>query len=411
MRRILFFLLLGMLAFVPVAAQANEGDSVREASEEGSLYVSLLTCSPGKEAYTLYGHTGIRVRNLRDDTMDVVFNYGMFDYSSDNFVYRFVKGETDYELGVEPMDYFVSRYIGRGFTVSEQELNLTDGEKSRLFELLRISYRPENRIYRYNCLYDNCTTRARDVIEKAVGEKIGSDRKGLSLTYRQLIHRFTHESPWTQLGIDMVFGAEADRRTTMYTQQFIPSVYMHDVDSMWIVDAAGVRRPFVRKTSVWNPVCEMEDVPSCPLTPRQAFWTLLVAAVVLSFIELRGRLRCLWLDVLLFSVQGVAGFLVAFLFFFSEHPTVDSNWLIAAFNPLVFVMIPNVVYLEKTKKPMLAWKGRDVLELANVAVLVFTLLLFCLPLQWINSALLPLVLTLFIRSCLRLYRAGRVSAR
>ena len=151
--QLLTFILLASMS-MPVAADDFHADSAT---------VSLLTCSGGREVYEQYGHTAIRFNNNRGT--DITFNYGVFDFNTPDFVYRFIKGETDYQLGIEPFEYFRSSYARRGSEVREQVLNLTSDEKVRLFQSLCVNFQPENRIYRYNFFYDNCTLRARDMIE------------------------------------------------------------------------------------------------------------------------------------------------------------------------------------------------------------------------------------------------------
>lgn len=136
-----------------------------------SIQFSLLTCAPGNEIYALFGHTAIRYQNFSRG-VDLVFNYGMFSFNTPHFVYRFVKGETDYQLGITPYPYFESEYAFRGSSVYQQVLNLTYSEKMSLLKLLQDNYLPENRIYRYNYFYDNCTTRARDQIKRLSGKNV-----------------------------------------------------------------------------------------------------------------------------------------------------------------------------------------------------------------------------------------------
>lgn len=170
MNRLLTILLAFLFGATLAQAEEEPHDSLAQAAEDeqrDSLEVSLLTCSPGDIAYTMYGHSAIRVHNITTGK-DVVFNYGMFNLDEDNFVYKFVKGETDYVLGAEPADFFFGRYARKGESITEQVLNFTQAECWRIFEYISINIRPENRTYRYNWLYDNCTTRARDMIERAV---------------------------------------------------------------------------------------------------------------------------------------------------------------------------------------------------------------------------------------------------
>ena len=175
-----------------------------------SIQFSLLTCAPGNEIYALFGHTAIRYQNFSRG-VDLVFNYGMFSFNTPHFVYRFVKGETDYQLGITPYPYFESEYAFRGSSVYQQILNLTYSEKMSLLKLLQDNYLPENRIYRYNYFYDNCTTRARDQIEKSIQGQVVYPSVSWHKTFRGIVHEFTKGSPWDELGIDLCLGAEADK--------------------------------------------------------------------------------------------------------------------------------------------------------------------------------------------------------
>ena len=125
--------------------------------------VSIITCSPGNEMYSVYGHSAIRVNDPRLN-YDVAFNYGIFDFSSPNFLYRFCAGQTDYLLGAYRFDTFLNEYQQDKRSVFEQELNLTAKEKQAVVDFLVWNAQPENRVYRYNFFFDNCATRVRDVI-------------------------------------------------------------------------------------------------------------------------------------------------------------------------------------------------------------------------------------------------------
>ena len=139
-----------------------------------SLVVSLITCWPGAEVYELCGHEAVRVRGINPDgtVTDSVWNYGVFDFAAPNFLYRFVKGETDYMLAAYPTSMFMPEYMAHGRRVVEQDLNLTREETARLVALLREEARPENRTYRYNYVKDNCATRILDRIDEAVGHPV-----------------------------------------------------------------------------------------------------------------------------------------------------------------------------------------------------------------------------------------------
>ena len=389
---------------------AEEGGAAAETPE---LYVSLLTCSPGADAYTLFGHTALRVRIEGREGGDFVFNYGMFNFNADRFIYRFVKGETDYELGLDEYERFIGRYTSDGHTVYEQQLNLTLAQRQALWTFLCINYLPENRIYRYNCFYDNCTTRAQQAVERALGEEQfdwSASPDTAATTIRQILHQFTAPSPWTGFGIDLLVGSEADQPLTGSRWEgrlFIPSILQANLRSATILSPDGKKRPAVLDEQTYPPTAPLEPLPGFPLSPTLTLWILFVLAAVVSFIDLRRRSVCLWLDIPLYLLQGTAGLLVAFLFFLSEHPSVDSNWWVLSLNPLSYLLIAQSISLRLRHKPLLRVGRVDLIEAVNMAALAFTLLLFCLPWQWMHPAMLPVVLSLLLRSAVHI-RAQRL---
>ena len=176
-----------MLANFKMSAQEEVSSAMIGFPSADSISISILTCTPGAELYSKFGHTALRVKNHTQGE-DIVFNYGCFDYSEHNFVFKFLLGQTDYMLNAEPYNYLVARYGYMGTGVKEQILNLTQSEARYLFLLLRENIRPENQEYRYIWLYDNCTERARDMIEKAVDGNVVYERPVVHATIRQMLH-------------------------------------------------------------------------------------------------------------------------------------------------------------------------------------------------------------------------------
>jgi len=215
-------LLLFLTLFVfPTTAQVQLTDSAK---------ISLLTASPWHGAvYALFGHTAIRVQD--DSTgVNAVFNYGYFDSSQPNFIYHFVRGETDYILGVTSFEEFLSEYAYKGQQVIAQELNLTTDEKQQLYEALYVNALPENRKYRYNYFYDNCSTRPRDMVEKYTKGELKYPPTPREQTYRDLVHECVEAYPWLLFGIDLVIGNSADRPIDVREKMFIPRYLMDSFD-------------------------------------------------------------------------------------------------------------------------------------------------------------------------------------
>lgn len=388
-----------------------------------SLVVSLLTCTPGDEVYAHFGHTAIRVqlsmRGAEGDSTDLyeddmTFNYGMFNYRSDNFIYKFVKGETDYILAVESTGRFFERYASEGMVVYEQTLSMTRDEKLKLFDLLTENSKPENRMYRYNFLYDNCTTRARDVLEAAVGGKVEYDydvdtrdtdkARGVtsydytSPTLRDVLHQILSDDQWLSFGIDFVLGSEVDKEVTRRVQMFVPAFLMHYAEGATI-ESGGVKRPLIESENVHEPAVRCVD-KAAAVSPTCVFAILLAVLALISAMQVIGIRKdsaaLIALDSMLVLAQGCAGIVVAFLFFLSEHPAVGTNWLVILFNPLPILWLPWMVYRRK--------KGRqDRIGWVYAAVCVAFLAFMPLMPQSFGTPMYLLVMSLAVRAAANVY--------
>lgn len=357
--------------------------------QDDNVKVSLLTCAPGTEIYALFGHTALRYEDTERGE-DWVFNYGMFSFNTPNFIYRFVKGETDYELGITRYPYFESSYAMRGSSVFQQTLNLTPVEKQRLRSLLEENYLPENRVYRYNFFYDNCTTRARDKMEECLEGKIVYPNGRDGLSFRDIVHQYTKGHEWDELGIDMCLGSEADEPIDARKQMFAPFYLMEAAKEAVIVEGDSLR-PLVLVEKKVVDVQPEEDEGSFPLSPMVCVFILIGITCLVGWVQLKIK-KVIWIwDILLFGMQGLAGCVIAFLVFFSTHPTVGSNWLILLFNPIPLVYLPVMVYR--------AIKGKkDLYHVINIAYLTLFIMIIPFIQQKFNATVLPLALCLLICS-------------
>lgn len=367
------------------------GSMLSYAQKRDSIQFSLLTCSPGTEIYSLFGHTAIRYQNYTQNK-DIVFNYGMFSFSSPNFIYRFVKGETDYQLGVNDFRSFEAEYMFRGSSVYQQILNLTYEEKLKLQNLLFTNYLPQNRVYRYNYFYDNCTTRARDQIEKCIDGDVEYPNSVPDKTFRGIIHEFTKGFDWEEFGIDLCLGAGADKPIGIRQQMFSPFYMRSFAESAFIKDENGNTRPLVLREEV---VVDADAVDaaegSFPFSPIACATFFLFLNVVIAFVQIvRKKIYWFW-DLILYLSQGLAGCIIAFLFFFSIHPTVDSNWLILLFNPIPLFYLPFMVYNDIKRK-------KDKWHVINSVYLTLFILILPLIPQEINLSVLLLALGLLFNA-------------
>lgn len=198
--------------------------------------ISLLTCTPGEELYARYGHTAIRVTDETND-LDVVFNYGIFNFNTEHFYWKFVRGETWYELGASPYYWFMREYEQTQRPVYEQVLNLTIEQREELWQALLTNFQPENRQYLYNFVFDNCATRPYFLIARTLDDTIISDYTGYTgVTYRAFIRHYTGALSWENAGINLLFGPRADQPMTSEQRLFLPEELMFFLQEARLTD-------------------------------------------------------------------------------------------------------------------------------------------------------------------------------
>lgn len=394
----LFFCTLGSIFPQAIQAQIMVQKQAVPPATEDSIRFSLLTCGAGEEIYSLFGHTAIRYENFTRG-IDAVFNYGIFSFNTPNFILRFTLGETDYQLGVTSYKQFAYEYTWTGRDVWQQTLNLNAEEKKKLLALLEENYLPQNRIYRYNFFYDNCATRPRDQIERAVqgtleyADDMTSFQTGIS--FRDIVHQYTIGHSWARFGIDLCLGSQADKDISRRQMMFAPFYLKDFLAKAQLKNAQGMERPLVSSEDhiIQSPQqTSTEETPS-PLQTAFLLFTIVTIATAYGIY----RRKSLWLlDLLLFLAAGVAGCILAFLASFSQHPAVSPNYLLFLFHPLHLLCLPWMIKrVRKKEKSIYMW--------ANITVLTFFILLWGIIPQEFNLAVLPLALSLWIRSASNLY--------
>ncbi len=370
-----FTLILSFLLTITALAQQP---SEREDDIYSNLEVSLLTCSPGDELYSAFGHTAIRVN-------DMVFNYGMFNFNTEGFYIKFVSGETDYELGVEMMQGFERQYERRNRSVIEQKLNLTNEEKAALFNALIENTRPENKTYRYNFVFDNCATRPRVKIEECLKGAIKYDVKEENESYRKLIEKYVGEDSWIKFGIDILIGAEADKTASFFDRLFLPDELMNAFATARRDN--GERLVTETKEIVSQDKDEEDDEDNC-VTP------LAVAVIAMTIISIASLLfprKLKALDFILFLATGLLGVVITFLCFFSLHPLVGENYNLLWLNP-IHLIIPLTIFIKKARKILMGTYALIALATA-VAMSGY----IYLP-QEFNIAFLPFMAIIVVRA-------------
>ena len=379
-----------VLTFILSVVNATVG--AQSMTNPDRIQISLLTCSPGKEVWAQYGHTAIRYYD-KESGEDLAINYGIFSLDQTYFIPRFVLGMTDYRMGVQPMDMFLAQYSYEGRGVIEQVLNLSAEDKEVIYKALQENMKPENVVYRYNYFFDNCTTRARDMLVNHLHGKVVYPPAEEDATFRSMIHKWNNKYEWTQFGEDLLLGVNADRKTTKSEQQFLPENLRSDFDK-----ARYNGKPLVKETNVLLDA-ETEVVePVFPLSPLSiALIFAVISLVMMLFSYRRQQVYWAW-DLALMLTSGLMG-IIFFVMIFSQHPCVSLNFILLFFNPLPLFFLYSTI----KKKKVIWWKIWGVLIILGlfgslfqeiplpILIVASFLLLHCIVHLRINKAVAPTV--------------------
>ncbi|WP_449017513.1 Lnb N-terminal periplasmic domain-containing protein [Prevotella sp.] len=383
---LLYIVLTFLLSVVNVTAGAQS------MSNADSIQISLLTCSPGKEVWAQYGHTAIRYYD-KESGEDLAINYGIFSLDQTYFIPRFVLGMTDYRMGVQPMDIFLAQYSYEGRGVVEQVLNLSAEDKEVIYEALQENMKPENVVYRYNYFFDNCTTRARDILTNHLHGKVVYPPAEEDATFRSMIHKWNNKYEWSQFGEDLLLGVNADRKTTKSEQQFLPENLRSDFDK-----ASYNGKPLVKETNVLLAAENEVAEPAFPLSPLSIALIFAAISLVMMLLSYR-RQQVYWAwDLALMLISGLIG-IIFFIMIFSQHPCVSLNFILFFFNPLPLCFLYSTV----KKKKVTWWKIWGALIILglfgslfqeiplSILIVASFLLLHCILHLRINKAVAPTV--------------------
>ncbi|MBN1252939.1 MAG: DUF4105 domain-containing protein, partial [Bacteroidales bacterium] len=273
--------------------------------------ISLITCNPGEELYSVFGHNAIRVKDFNKG-IDWVYNYGTFSFDEPNFYVKFVRGKLNYQLSVNHMRNFLYSYILENRSVYEQVLNLNQEQKQKIFEYLENNRKPENKYYLYDFFFDNCATRIRDVMEINLAEdlKFDSDYKD-TLTFRDMLKPYLQEHPWSRFGIRLILGDITDRNVNLSETMFIPD-YVRNAFSKAKITINGSDENFIKHNAILFKQVETDTENCLLISPMAIFLYVLVFSIILLMIEIKRNTIFKIFDFIFFLFIGIIG-LILFL--------------------------------------------------------------------------------------------------
>ena len=363
-----------------------------KAQDYSNLQVSLLTVNPRPNyVHTIFGHTALRLYDPTTKT-DVVFNWGAFNFNKPNFFWLFIKGETDYRLNTVPYSVFYMESTMGNATVTEQILEIPEDRKVQLIALLQKNLLPENLEYRYNFIFDNCTSRVRDIIEKCCGGELNYPKQKEETTFRKLIHECTQSYPWLEMGIDCMIGAGADSLITKRNELWLPVKLKDTLNESYIVQEDGSKQAIVRSSDI---ILLSEDSNKLSKStwsqPLIVGFLLFILLSGILFVAYRKKRKYRFVPAVLFFTAGIGGCIVAITCFISIHPCTWPNWNILWLHPFHFIGFAGFFFTQMNV--WITWYHR-----LNFVILALFLLGWCFIPQYLNPAFIPYILCLMLIS-------------
>jgi len=356
-------------------------------SDSCHLRISLLTCGPGEELYSTFGHSAVRVTDSISNE-DIVYNYGTFNFDEPGFYTKFVRGKLMYYLSTQDFISFKQDYEQEKRSMVEQVLNLSYSEKNKMAKLLMQNLMGTNKFYKYDFFFDNCTTRLRDLLEKSADSSVRyAAILNRPTTFRQHIFEYMdlNNFQWTKLGMDLLLGAKTDVAMSNREAMFLPDYLLKGFDS-----AAIGGRPVLRSKNILIDIAGVKEQSNFFVTPLFIFNLLFIAIVLLSISKNNFIQRLLYgFDGFLFFMAGFCGVLILFMWFGTDHIVCRNNYNLLWTWPTHFVMA-FFIHSRKT------WP-KIYFTITAVAQLIVLVVWFFLP-QQMNPAFIPIILLLIFRS-------------
>ncbi len=386
------FTLLTFLFVIPLRPQADPLSD--------KAVISVITCGPGTELYSSFGHSAFRVQD-RDRDIDWIYNYGTFNFNTPNFYGKFAQGKLLYSLSKQRFENFLYTYELENRWVKEQILDISPREQNEVFDFLENNYKPQNRDYKYDFLLENCSTKVPEVLHRVLEEDIVFTNylQDSSKTFRDLIQENLIANSWSSFGIDLALGAVIDRQADYKQYMFLPEYVFFQLEHTRIKD-----KPIVlRERTILN--YHLQNRGNY-FTASPLFWLglLFLFTATITYIDFRNEVRSRVLDVILFLLTGLAGCLMVFLWFFTDHTATAQNlnvlWafplnLVPAYYLLRYKGLPNWLPLYLT----------FLLILLLIAVPVWAL-----GIQIYSPLVAVLLLTLGLRFGFLLYHTRKIES-
>tara|TARA_R110001583_G_scaffold162719_1_gene314967 strand:+ start:21384 stop:22499 length:1116 start_codon:yes stop_codon:yes gene_type:complete len=351
--------------------------------------VSVVTCGPGNELYSTFGHSAFRIYDPLLG-LDRVYNYGTFDFNAPNFYMNFVKGKLTYQLSTASFSRFLRAYQYEKRWVKIQVLALTSKDKQAVYDFLENNAKPENKEYQYDFFYDNCSTKIEDVIKTILKDKVEFSNSHITSikTHRDLIADYTNEHQWSKFGIDLALGSVIDKKATKNDYKFLPDYIFEAFNNATIQNNDNLEPLVLKEITILKelPVNKSFEI----LSPLNVLVALSLLIVIITYKNIKNKKRTKALDFVIYLLTGSIGVVVLLLWFATSHTATYKNYnFLWAFAPNLVVAF----YMLKSKLPKWVHYYNWIL----LGLIGIQFLLWALKIQVFNTALIPILLGLAVR--------------
>jgi hypothetical protein len=388
--RISFILIIVLSLCISSQVIYAQNDSIEFPTLSEKAQISLITGEPGDALYEQFGHSAIRVYDP-EIGLDLIYNYGTFDFDAPGFYPKFLMGKLNYFLSVYEFKRMVYAYKYYNQSLYEQIINLNYKEKLAVYNFLNNNYLPENRFYLYEFFFDNCSSRIRDVFEEILGTSLHFNDEHIKdyKTFRQLLDESLTEAKWGAFGIDLIIGRPADVKASARQYMFLP-YKLFDAFEYAIIDRDSIKVPMVLSTNVINQSVTIPGEEGFTISPSLLFWTIFVIILLLSLFFNSRKKVFKYIDVALFVAIGLAGLLILFLWFATDHISTKDNINLLWTFP-IHLLIPYLI-LRDSKTIWIKYY----FQFWMIFLILFLATWKILP-QQLNTANIPIILTLVVR--------------
>lgn len=304
--------------------------------------IYLLTISPGEELYSSFGHSTLLIEDYEQGISEM-YNYGSFDFDTDNFYVKFLRGTLPYQLTKNDLNQALSHWTSENRKVTKQRLRMSLANRQQIYELVEENYLPENRTYQYKFFYDNCSTRIRDLIVNVMGDSIQlATSVNASQSYRDWIETYAGHKAIADFGMDIAIGIPADEITGYNGAMYIPDNLMYAFDSAQVL-INGELKPFIYEKQVINSLYVANSGSKKELNlPLIISIILLLGSVYFAVNSRKLNVRKISIsNKVLFIATGIAGVILTLLWFFTDHGVTAYNLNILWANPVLLYIFFN----------------------------------------------------------------------